>query len=105
MALIKCPECGKEVSDKASSCPNCGYPISNIKIQERNVGTANSNIVDEENMRFVERPLCSFIFLLFFWPVGMYTMWKYKHFTSTARIIITILIIFLLLIYIIGNMR
>lgn len=27
MALIKCPECGKEISDKTSSCPNCGYPI------------------------------------------------------------------------------
>ena len=27
MALIKCPECGKEVSDKASACPNCGCPI------------------------------------------------------------------------------
>lgn len=24
MALIKCPECGKEISDKALSCPNCG---------------------------------------------------------------------------------
>ena len=27
MALIKCPECGKEISDGASSCPNCGHPI------------------------------------------------------------------------------
>lgn len=27
MALIKCPECGKEISDKASACPNCGCPI------------------------------------------------------------------------------
>ncbi|MBP3697362.1 MAG: zinc ribbon domain-containing protein [Clostridia bacterium] len=27
MALIKCPECGKEVSDKAQSCINCGCPI------------------------------------------------------------------------------
>lgn len=27
MALIKCPECGKEISDAAESCPNCGYPI------------------------------------------------------------------------------
>lgn len=27
MALIKCPECGKEISDRATSCPNCGYPI------------------------------------------------------------------------------
>lgn len=28
MALIKCPECGKEISDKAGVCPECGYPIS-----------------------------------------------------------------------------
>lgn len=27
MPLIKCPECGKEISDKASTCPNCAYPI------------------------------------------------------------------------------
>lgn len=27
MALILCPECGHQVSDKAISCPNCGYPI------------------------------------------------------------------------------
>lgn len=25
MALIYCPECGKEISDKAKSCPYCGY--------------------------------------------------------------------------------
>ena len=24
MALIKCEDCGKDVSDKAASCPNCG---------------------------------------------------------------------------------
>ncbi len=24
MALIKCPECNKEISDKAVSCPKCG---------------------------------------------------------------------------------
>ena len=29
MALIKCPECGRDnVSSQAESCPNCGYPIS-----------------------------------------------------------------------------
>lgn len=26
--IIKCPECGKEISDKAKSCPNCGFPIA-----------------------------------------------------------------------------
>ena len=25
MALIKCPECSKEISDTTKSCPNCGY--------------------------------------------------------------------------------
>lgn len=29
MALINCPECRKEISDKASACPNCGLPINN----------------------------------------------------------------------------
>ena len=24
MALIKCPECSKEMSDGAASCPHCG---------------------------------------------------------------------------------
>lgn len=27
MALIKCPECELQVSDKAFSCPHCGYPF------------------------------------------------------------------------------
>lgn len=30
MALIKCPECEKEISDKVKSCPQCGYPIRKI---------------------------------------------------------------------------
>lgn len=25
MAMIKCKECGKKISDKAKSCPHCGY--------------------------------------------------------------------------------
>ncbi len=36
MALIKCTECGHEVSDKASECPNCGCPINNVDaVQEK----------------------------------------------------------------------
>ena len=32
MALISCPECGKEISDKATACPNCGNPMNNRPI-------------------------------------------------------------------------
>lgn len=28
MALLKCPECQHDVSDKATACPHCGYPIN-----------------------------------------------------------------------------
>lgn len=27
MALVHCPECGKEVSSNIINCPNCGYKI------------------------------------------------------------------------------
>jgi len=34
MALINCPECKKEISDKAQSCPHCGCPINAIKVEQ-----------------------------------------------------------------------
>ena len=39
MALLKCPECTHDVSDKAMTCPHCGYPMntpSNTKPRIRN---------------------------------------------------------------------
>lgn len=27
MSLLKCPECGKEISNKATQCINCGFPL------------------------------------------------------------------------------
>lgn len=31
MAIIKCPECGQDISDKAEKCIHCGYPLSRMK--------------------------------------------------------------------------
>lgn len=49
MALIKCNECGKEISDKATNCIHCGWTISKQKITMENdnlhtkkVGNANN---------------------------------------------------------------
>lgn len=36
MSLIKCPECGKEISDKSEICINCGYPIKNFILTDIN---------------------------------------------------------------------
>lgn len=46
MALIKCPECGKEVSDKSEKCIHCGCPIkkntinnhSNLTLKKIGIG-------------------------------------------------------------------
>lgn len=53
MALITCPECGKEFSDKASACPNCGCPITYIKKEDiadsKELNTGLGRIVAYEN--------------------------------------------------------
>ena len=41
MAIIKCPECGHDVSNKASSCPNCGY-ILEVNPIDKNSHEANN---------------------------------------------------------------
>lgn len=47
MALIKCPECGKEVSDNATNCPNCGYPLKQpTQSQKSNATRINGIDVD-----------------------------------------------------------
>lgn len=59
MALIKCPKCGKDISDKAKQCVGCGWKVEQIKdskaknaqklkhivaVKEKNI-FANSNIL------------------------------------------------------------
>lgn len=40
MAIIKCPECGQDVSDQAGKCVHCGYPLKKSK-QPTPQGTYN----------------------------------------------------------------
>ena len=40
MALMKCPECDLQVSDKALSCPHCGYPLKEADVQKSGRGKA-----------------------------------------------------------------
>jgi hypothetical protein len=30
MPLIKCSECGRDISDKAAACPGCGAPLAGV---------------------------------------------------------------------------
>lgn len=40
MAIIKCPECGQDISDQAGKCVHCGYPLKRSK-QPSTKGTHN----------------------------------------------------------------
>lgn len=54
MALIKCPECSKEVSDKASVCIHCGFPLSTtsqITNQEPKTEFVESKIIVKAPMK------------------------------------------------------
>ena len=45
MALIKCPECGKEISDKAKMCIYCGYPIDEIaNLEEKSTSAVETEL-------------------------------------------------------------
>jgi len=39
MALINCPECEKQISNKAATCPNCGVAIADSR-ESRGSGVA-----------------------------------------------------------------
>lgn len=45
MALINCPECGKEISDKVKACPHCGYSFS----EKENTTNQTTEITDSNN--------------------------------------------------------
>ena len=37
MALIKCSECGKEISDQATACVHCGCPVSKSNSEQKQI--------------------------------------------------------------------
>lgn len=44
MALIKCPGCGKSVSENAQACPNCGEPIDTA-VKCPKCGSKNTKVI------------------------------------------------------------
>lgn len=59
MALIKCPECGKEISDQADRCIHCGYPLrftgKNDTRESQNDQTFSYNSAPHNNDAYYEQ--------------------------------------------------
>lgn len=50
MALIKCPECNRQVSEIAEYCPQCGAPVAKIVMAQK-----ESNLHKEESAETIEK--------------------------------------------------
>ena len=52
MGLVKCPDCGKEFSDRINACPNCSCPLEYAVREQNEIRTISmySNIKKEELM-------------------------------------------------------
>ena len=70
MALIFCPDCGKEVSDNANICPNCAYPLSKLRNQPQPFTPVyqNNQLVIAG---YIAVFLSFFIFPIFFMIIGI----------------------------------
>ena len=52
MSLVACPECAREISDKALSCPGCGFPLTPCSgIDDTNKGFNVVKFVESHNIR------------------------------------------------------
>lgn len=49
MALVKCPECGKEVSDRAAACIHCGCPIYQVHTAQQ-YATSKQEVIHEHSL-------------------------------------------------------
>lgn len=57
MALIKCPECGKEISDKSDKCIHCGFPLRSTPIIQENIGGKYYDVtfLKDTNISFINK--------------------------------------------------
>lgn len=119
MALINCPECGKEYSSKANACPNCGCPtnyslvqntnnieldksVDDSKINDDSSDTITSNKHESNHDLNTNKKFKFKWYYLFVFPlIPYYLIWKKSAISKNNKIILTILYTMLILLF--GN--
>ncbi len=89
MALITCPECGKEnVSDSAVSCPSCGFPIAK-HFSQNTENTSTASIVKNTEVEQKQEPSESKVSLN---PIGLVKKNKRKPLKIILSILVVVII-------------
>lgn len=88
MALVKCKDCGKEISDTIDTCIHCGCPQNNKKVQTVTLSQFNSN----------QKVSNLFIRIIGFVPfLAMVLLWIVWYLTNSYYVgMVCMIIIFLL---------
>ena len=77
MALIKCPKCGKEISDKATNCVGCGWKVELAKnsIKEQNTKLQHT-LTEKREKSFPNSNIFFMVFLAFVVICFMVIVWR-----------------------------
>lgn len=76
MALIKCPECNHEISDKAETCPKCGY--------ELNTSKDNSTKEQKQKNTLISKDKYKYLFILAILVIGFLLLNQNKNTTNNT---------------------
>lgn len=71
MALIKCPECGKDISNTTENCIHCGYFLN----KKQHVSNVTKVLIEQTDKRWKKLKLISLLifvfgFILIFGSIG-----------------------------------
>lgn len=101
MALIKCPECGREISDKAVACVNCGFPIreflaeqeapksetaGDVTGSEKEQSPQSGTGASSETAKKQQKQPISYIWLIAFLIIGMIIWQNYSPGAREAKL-------------------
>ena len=122
---MKCPKCGFEIPEGLPFCPKCGADLDeSIAVKDiadaRVLGESRSeegefSLTGEDPIRnhyyepeppkvkFYQKTWFVVIALIFFWPLGVFLMWKFSKWNKIVKIIISILCVFALIGLFTGN--
>lgn len=95
---MKCDECGAPIEN--GRCTNCGKKFVNQEPsgEVNPVPKRDSSVAVEE--KFYQTRWFCVLMIFFFFPVGLFLMWKYKKFNKVTRIVVTVILVLAF----IGNM-
>lgn len=93
MALVSCMECGREVSDKATSCVGCGAPIGATRPTPPPLQAAPVYAAPYAQPQPVARARVAYVLLgLFLGGLGIHNFYAGYHGRGVAQLLITLLL-------------